>query len=239
MRRVPQRLSSCRQRDVASAARIRASQRQHLHRTRHRPLVSAAAVRAACASGPLTIRDKIGGVSTTGARTASSILREARHTAGLTQAQLAERAGVTQSVISAYESSRREPALSTLNRLVEAAGLRLDLQLAPGEDGSARRILPAQGLGGRVRRLRRQVLRLVAAHGGTGVGLFGSAARGDDRPDSDVDLLVDLPDDISLFEIGRLAEELQALLGARVDVVPERSVKPAVRARINQDLVPL
>jgi predicted nucleotidyltransferase/DNA-binding XRE family transcriptional regulator len=170
---------------------------------------------------------------------AAEVVRRARLAAGLTQAQLAERAGVTQSVISAYESGGREPALSTLSRLVVAAGMRLDLQITAGEGGRAPRALPAHGLGGRVRRLRRQVLRLVAAHGGTGVGLFGSAARGDDRPDSDVDLLVALPDDISLLELGRLTEELEALLGARVDVVPDRSVKPAVRARINQDLVPL
>lgn len=172
-------------------------------------------------------------------RSAADLVRQARLFAGLTQVQLAARAGVTQSVISAYESGRREPALSTLSRLVEAAGMRLDLQISPVEKGAAPRALPAHGLGGRVRRLRRQVLRLVAAHGGTGVGLFGSAARGDDRPDSDVDLLVDLPDDISLLELGRLTEELETLLGARVDVVPERSLKPAVRARIDRDLVPL
>lgn len=79
----------------------------------------------------------------------------------------------------------------------------------------------------------------MAAHGGTGVSLFGSAVRGDDRPDSDVDLLFDLTGDISLLELGRLTEELEALLGVRVDGVPERSVKPAVRARIGQDLAPL
>lgn len=50
------------------------------------------------------------------------MLRQARRLAGLTQAELARRAEVTQSVISAYESGRREPALSTLQRLVEATG---------------------------------------------------------------------------------------------------------------------
>lgn len=90
-----------------------------------------------------------------------------------------------------------------------------------------------------MRRLRGQVVRLVVAHGGAGVGVFGSPARGDDRPDSDVDLLVELPADISPLAIGRLTEELEALLGTRIDVVPERSAKPAVRARIEQDLVSL
>lgn len=171
------------------------------------------------------------------ALSAAELVRTARLAAGLTQAQLAERAGVTQSVISAYESGRREPALSTLSRLVEAAGRRLEVQIGPAAGGAVPRALPAHGLGGRVRRLRRQVQRLVAEHGGGGVGVFGSAARGDDRSDSDVDLLIDLPADFSLIELGRLTEDLEALLGARVDVVPERSVKPAVRARIDRDLV--
>lgn len=117
--------------------------------------------------------------------------------------------------------------------------MQVDVRLSPAGGGTVPRALPAHGLGGRVRRLRRQVQRLVAEHGGGGVSVFGSAARGDDRSDSDVDLLVDLPADISLLELGRLTEELEALLGARVDVVPERSLKPAVRARIDRDLVPL
>lgn len=171
--------------------------------------------------------------------TAAALVRSARVSAGLTQAQLAERAGVTQSVISTYESGRREPALSTLSRLVEAAGMRLDVQVVPAASETVPRALPAHGLGGRVRRVRRQVQRLVFAHGGRGVGVFGSAARGDDRSDSDVDLLVDLPENISLLELGRLTEQLEALLGAPVDVIPERSLKPAVRARIERDLVRL
>ncbi|MFP5218414.1 MAG: helix-turn-helix transcriptional regulator, partial [Actinomycetes bacterium] len=63
------------------------------------------------------------------ALSAAEVVRSARLSAGLTQAQLAQRAGVTQSVISAYESGRREPALSTLSRLVGAAGLRLEVQI--------------------------------------------------------------------------------------------------------------
>lgn len=170
---------------------------------------------------------------------AAALLRGARLAARLTQQQLAARAGVTQSVISAYESGRRQPALSTLRRLVSAAGLHLDLRLVPPEAPPAERVLPTYGLGGRVRHVRQQVLRTIAEHGGTGAAVFGSAARGEDRPDSDIDLLVDLPADLSLLELGRLTEQLEALLDARVDIVPERSVKPAVRARIERDLVRL
>ncbi len=174
----------------------------------------------------------------TAAVSAAELLRRARLAAGMTQVQLASRAGVTQSVISAYESSRREPALSTLQRLLEATGHRLPLQLEQVDD-AAPRSLPRVGLGAALRRQRRQLRRIVAAHGGGRVWVFGSAARGDDRPDSDVDLLVELPDDVSLIDLGRLSEELEAVLGTHVDVVPERGVKPSVRARISPDLVRL
>jgi transcriptional regulator with XRE-family HTH domain len=60
---------------------------------------------------------------------AAGIIRSARQKAGLTQHELAEAAGVSQQVISAYETGRREPTLPTLLRLVRAAGLDLRFRL--------------------------------------------------------------------------------------------------------------
>lgn len=57
---------------------------------------------------------------------AGAIIRDTRTRTGLTQAQLAERAGTSQPVVSAYEHGRRDPALSTLSRLVRAAGAVLE-----------------------------------------------------------------------------------------------------------------
>ena len=64
-------------------------------------------------------------------------------------------------------------------------------------------------------------------------------ARGEDRPDSDVDLLVDLPPHMGLLGLGRLQAELEAILDTKVDLVPASDLKPAVRARAEHDLVPL
>lgn len=60
-----------------------------------------------------------------------ALLRRARTRHGLTQAQLAARAGTSQPVISAYEHDRRDPSTATLRRLLAAAGERLELRLAP------------------------------------------------------------------------------------------------------------
>ena len=65
------------------------------------------------------------------------------------------------------------------------------------------------------------------------------AARGEDRPDSDVDLLVDLPPHMGLLGLGRVQADLEAILGTKVDLVPASDLKPAVRARAERDLVAL
>ncbi len=64
--------------------------------------------------------------------TAGALLRQARRGAGMSQVELAARAGVTQSVISAYESGHRQPSLPALAALIEAAGF----ELSPGYGGS-------------------------------------------------------------------------------------------------------
>jgi len=61
----------------------------------------------------------------------AALLRDARARAGLSQRQVAARAGVPQSTISTYERGRREPTLPTLDRLLRASGFRVRTELAP------------------------------------------------------------------------------------------------------------
>jgi uncharacterized protein len=167
---------------------------------------------------------------------AGALLRQARNRAGLSQAELAARAGVTQSVISAYESGHRQPTIPSLARLIEAAGFELTLGLRrqPGRLGRL-----SGPVGRRVRRYRRDLIAAAAAHGVQNLRVFGSVARGEDRPDSDVDLLADLPPGLSLFGLGRAEADLEAILDTRVDLIPAADLKPGVRERVERDLVPL
>lgn len=169
------------------------------------------------------------------ATSSGAVLRAARLRAGLTQAALADRAGVQQSVISAYEADRREPALSTLRRLVEATDHRLDVT-AVAVEGPARLRGP---IGREVRRKRRSLLRIARRHGVVLRGVFGSVARGEETEDSDVDLLVDLPPATGLFALFRLQDDLERELGCRVDVVPLDGLRDEVRARAERDLIAL
>ncbi len=65
----------------------------------------------------------------------------------------------------------------------------------------------------------------VARHRGRRVRVFGSAARGDEHPGSDIDLLVDFEPDSSLFDLIRLSRELEELLGHPVDIVSAGGLK--------------
>ena len=171
-----------------------------------------------------------------GASTAGALLRQARRDVGLSQVALAARAGVTQSVISAYESGHRQPSLPTLAALVEAAGYELVAEVRR----QPRRLGKLSGpVGQRVRRRRRDIIAAAAAHGVSGLRVFGSVARGEDRPDSDVDLLADLPPGMSLFGLGRVQADLEAIVGTRVDLVPAEDLRPDVRSRAERDLVTL
>ena len=83
---------------------------------------------------------------------------------------------------------------------------------------------------------REQVVAIAARHHGSRVRLFGSAARGDDRPDSDIDLLVDFDEGSSLFDLMRMARELEALLGRSVEVVSAGGLKSRDHAIIAESV---
>jgi predicted nucleotidyltransferase/DNA-binding XRE family transcriptional regulator len=169
--------------------------------------------------------------------TSGTLLRRARINAGLSQTEVARRAHVAQSVISAYESDRREPALSTLAKLAAAAGHRLVVSLQP--DLSMRPGLPDTPLGRRLRRHRAAVLRVAQRRGATNLRVFGSVARGQDTVDSDIDLMVDLAPDIGLISLAALERELSEVLRAKVDVVPADSLRPGVKAEADAESIPL
>lgn len=168
--------------------------------------------------------------------TAAGLLRQARQRASMSQVELAGRAGVTQSVISAYESGHRQPSLPTLAALIEATGF----ELATAVRRQPRRLKMLSGpVGQRVRRRRHDLVAAAAAHGVSGLRVFGSVARGQDHPGSDLDLVADLPSGMSLFGLARLQAELETIVGTRVDLVPAADLKPDVRERVARDLVAL
>ena len=86
---------------------------------------------------------------------------------------------------------------------------------------------------------RNDILSIAAHHGARNVRVFGSVARGEARPDSDVDFLVDMEAGRSLFDLGGLLYDLRVLLGVDVDVVTEKGLRPRIRAQVILEAVPL
>jgi hypothetical protein len=139
-------------------------------------------------------------------------------------------------VISAYESGQRQPGVPTLAALIDAAGFELTLELHPSSD----RLRMLTGPVGRVvRQRRRELIAAAAAFGVTNLRVFGSVARGQDRPDSDVDLLADLPASLGLFGLSRVEDELAAILGSRVDLIPAQDLKEDIRERVQHEVLAL
>jgi predicted nucleotidyltransferase/DNA-binding XRE family transcriptional regulator len=167
----------------------------------------------------------------------STLLRMARERAGLSQSELARRSGVAQSVVSAYEAGKRQPALPTLSKLIAATGHTLAINLERSDPSV--RGLPDTPLGRRVRQHRQALLDAVAEAGGSNLRVFGSVARGEDRPDSDVDLLVDLPEGTGLFALQALEGRLRRILHVDVDLSPSGSLKPRVRAEAEAEAIAL
>ncbi|MBL8179655.1 MAG: nucleotidyltransferase family protein [Bryobacterales bacterium] len=78
---------------------------------------------------------------------------------------------------------------------------------------------------------------VAARHGATRVRVFGSFARGDSSSNSDIDLLVELAHGRSLLDLVAIKQDLQDLLGRRVDVVTERSLSPYFRDAVCREAV--
>lgn len=165
---------------------------------------------------------------------APQLLTHVRHNAGLTQAQLAKRARTSQAAIARYETGASSPSISTMTRIMKAAGARLELSSHP---------TPAADLSGKrpelLRANRQAILKLARAAGARNVRVFGSVARGQDTSESDIDFLVDFDVSQGLVPIIHLQTQLESLLGQSVDVAPVSVLKPTISRKALAEAVPL
>lgn len=154
-------------------------------------------------------------------KTAANLLREARSRRRMTQRELAKAAGVKQSVVARIETGSRQPSVPTLIRLITAAGFDLHSTLS----NTAR---PSQ----LVVKYRDQLRELGEDYGINRIRVFGSVARGEDRPNSDLDLLIDLASDAAPLAHLGFAEAAENLLGCHVDAVTTSSLHEMLRSTV-------
>jgi len=78
---------------------------------------------------------------------------------------------------------------------------------------------------------------LARRYGVQSLGVFGSFVRGEEKPDSDLDVLVEFVAPPSLFEYVRLQNEISDLLGVPVDLVMKSALKPEIGKRILEEVI--
>jgi predicted nucleotidyltransferase len=88
-------------------------------------------------------------------------------------------------------------------------------------------------------RHRDTIRQVVATHRAGNPRVFGSVAHGEDTEDSDLDLLVEPQEQMSLFDLGAIITELNELLGIRVDVATPAALPDSMRQRVLRDAVPV
>ncbi|MDZ4168474.1 MAG: helix-turn-helix domain-containing protein [Coriobacteriia bacterium] len=179
-------------------------------------------------------------------------LVEARVAQELTQRQLAERVGVHQQQIALWERDRYAcVSLARLSHVADALGVTwapqpempLMAAEAGGEYGGALGAasatvvqLPVRDLGEVVTRIRSHVPELVDRYGITRIAVFGSFARGQQRADSDVDLIVEV-EHPTLETVFGAEERLASILGRKVDAGSLESLRPRVQPHVVREAV--
>jgi len=168
----------------------------------------------------------------------SEMCRAGRALLGLTQAELAGRAGVARLTVADFERAARQPLAANLAAIRSAladSGVDLlpggavlrDSNAAAGSDRRLAAVIRAlQANGEKLRRLGVRHLSIV-----------GSTARGTARPDSDVDLLIELDArrEMDLFDYAAIVGEIQQLIPHPIDVARRDKLKPEIVAEALRD----
>ena len=95
------------------------------------------------------------------------------------------------------------------------------------------------GLNDVVRSKKDEILQIATRYGAIRIRMFGSVVRGEEGENSDLDLLVKFESGRSLLDLIGLKQDLEELLGRKVDIVSEGGVSPYLRDRIFQEAIPL
>lgn len=149
---------------------------------------------------------------------AAELIRLARQDIGMSPSDLARATGVQPMTIAAYESGWEAPRAESLDRLLAAARMRPSIPLSVYADA----------------------IRIVGArYHLTNIRVFGSAARGEDDEHSDIDLLVTLEPEASLFDLGGFADAVEDMTGFTVDLLTDGQIVDEHFAHVREQAVPL
>ena len=147
---------------------------------------------------------------------------------GVSRAELARRMHTSRSTVGrVLDPADESVTLATLSRAAAALGREPAVSLAPERPSVL------------LKRHRVELRRIAQENGLENVVVFGSVARGQDTPDSDLDLVADVPEGLDLFAVAVIEEAMSAVIGRKVDLGERRCLKPHVRQNVDRESVPL
>ena len=149
--------------------------------------------------------------------------RAARARLGLTQAELARRAGISRATLVNFEKGRGEPLRASLQALQSALSER------PQHRSRLAHVLRT------LQKARPELEKQGVRH----LAVFGSVARMEDGPDSDLDVVVDLDPacKFDLFDLAGIAGTVERLVEMHIDLLERRSLKPRLRAEVDKEWI--
>jgi predicted nucleotidyltransferase/DNA-binding XRE family transcriptional regulator len=163
-----------------------------------------------------------------GAAFLGNLVRDARKRRALSQTALAQKARLNQKTISAIENGAEGTEIGTVLRVFEELGLRIGVEPANKASGPKKQDV--------LRSLRKVKAQLKAA-GVASLALFGSTARGDAGPESDVDIMVDLSIAPSIANIAKVQDLLDEAIGHKVDFTLRDSLRGEVLAQAEREAI--
>ena len=147
---------------------------------------------------------------------------------GVSRAELARRMHTSRSTVGrVLDPDDESVTLSTLSRAAAALGREPAVSLAPERPSVL------------LDRHRIELRKIAQEHGLENVVVFGSVARGQDTPDSDLDIVADIPEGLDLFAVAVVEEAMSAAIGRKVDLGERKCLKPHVRERVDREAKPL
>lgn len=84
-----------------------------------------------------------------------------------------------------------------------------------------------------------KILKIASENGLSNIRIFGSTARGEDHSDSDIDLLVQIEDGRTLFDLIRFKQKVEELVGRKIDVVSDQGINEMIKETIMNEVIQL
>src|SRR3989338_6616628 len=88
-----------------------------------------------------------------------------------------------------------------------------------------------------INKIKQKIIPILKKHNVTRAGIFGSYARGEAKKNSDIDILVEIKEDISLLDFIGIKHSIEDALGKKVDLVEYHTIKPRIKERVMREEV--